>query len=289
MEYHSDHFHDYSFLVLKDDQLIALLPANRLADNVYSHQGLTYGGLICHKKMRYTDVLNSFRAILIYLEKDGVSKLYVKNIPAIYTSLPSDEITHVLHALGAKLYRNDILSVVKPCSLSLTKDRRAGVKRGLKHKLEVREEEDLSSFWNQILIPNLIQKHQSNPVHSLEEIEYLRKKFSAKIRQFNVYHNHTIVAGTTIFETKLVAHSQYISGNENKNQLGSLDFLHYYLLTDVFRDKKYFDFGTSHEELGAKVNEGLIYWKEGFGARAISQEFYEISVSELSKLKEIFV
>ncbi|MGV6829953.1 MAG: GNAT family N-acetyltransferase [bacterium] len=289
MEYHSDRFDDYSLLIFKDDQLIALLPANKVKDDIYSHQGLTYGGLICHKKMRYADVLKSLEAILIYLHKDGVSKLYLKNIPAIYTSFPSDEIKHALHVLDAKLYRNDILSVVSPKNISLTKDRKAGVKRGLKNELEVREEKELSSFWNQILIPNLINKHQTSPVHSLEEIQNLRKTFPTKIRQFNVYHKNTIVAGTTIFETELVAHSQYISGDTNKNQLGSLDYLHHYLLTEVFQGKKYFDFGTSHEANGTKVNEGLMYWKEGFGARSISQEFYEISVSDLSKLKEVLV
>jgi hypothetical protein len=29
----------------EEDKLIAVLPANRVSDTVYSHQGLTYGGL----------------------------------------------------------------------------------------------------------------------------------------------------------------------------------------------------------------------------------------------------
>ena len=109
------------------------------------------------------------------------------------------------------------------------------------------------------MIPNLDNKHDVKPVHSLDEIQLLKSRFPKQIRQFNVYHNDTIVAGTTIFETKYVAHSQYISGNADKNTLGSLDFLHHYLLEEVFADKKYFNFGISNENNGQNINEGLQY------------------------------
>ena len=57
MDYHADRFFDCSLLVynddvieteLNDDSLVALFPANWAEEDrtVYSHQGLTYGGLI---------------------------------------------------------------------------------------------------------------------------------------------------------------------------------------------------------------------------------------------------
>lgn len=46
MEYHADRFTDYSLLVYDGNKLLALLPANRSGDVLYSHAGLTYGGLI---------------------------------------------------------------------------------------------------------------------------------------------------------------------------------------------------------------------------------------------------
>ena len=92
----------------------------------------------------------------------------------------------------------------------------------------------------------------------------------------------------TIFETKNVAHSQYISGNDDKNTIGSLDYLHTYLINEVFKDKTYFDFGVSNENNGKNINEGLNYWKEGFGARTITQDFYEIDLNNLNKLDTIF-
>ena len=45
MEYHADRFTDYSLLVYDGNKLLALLPANRSGDVLYSHAGLTYGGV----------------------------------------------------------------------------------------------------------------------------------------------------------------------------------------------------------------------------------------------------
>ena len=155
--------------------------------------------------------------------------------------------------------------------------------------LVVKEETHFDLFWNEILIPNLAETHDAKPVHSLKEIESLQQKFPKQIRQFNVYHDGKIVAGTTIFETKNVAHSQYISGNSDKNILGSVDFLHEHLLTTVFKNKKYFDFGISNENQGKNLNEGLSYWKESFGANIIVQDFYEVQTTNFHLLEHVLV
>ena len=51
MDYHADRFQDASLMIYRKGQLYALLPANRLGDTLYSHQGLTYGGLITKKQL----------------------------------------------------------------------------------------------------------------------------------------------------------------------------------------------------------------------------------------------
>ena len=47
MDYHSNRFTDHSLMFYDEKQrLIALLPANEKDGILYSHQGLTYGGLV---------------------------------------------------------------------------------------------------------------------------------------------------------------------------------------------------------------------------------------------------
>ncbi len=162
-------------------------------------------------------------------------------------------------------------------------------KKAIKWGLEIREETEFDSFWNKILIPNLAERHNAKPVHSVEEITQLKKDFPANIRQFNVYSQGKIVAGTTIFETETVAHCQYISKFEKGENLGSLDFLYDYLICKKFAKKHFFDFGVSNEDQGKKLNEGLCFWKESFGASTVVQDFYEVETINHSKLENVFV
>ncbi|MNY35975.1 hypothetical protein D3C86_1704260 [compost metagenome] len=97
------------------------------------------------------------------------------------------------------------------------------------------------------------------------------------------------MAGTTVFESQNVAHCQYISKQDGNEDLGSLDILYHFLTTDIFTNKRFFDFGISNESQGRKLNEGLSYWKESFGASTIVHDFYEIETDNYSKLENIFV
>ncbi len=291
MEYHQDRFEDYSLLIFDDNQeLIAVLPANRVGETLFSHQGLTYGGIVLQEKTKLSNFISIAKSVFEYLNAQQFQKINFKEIPHIYTQIPSDELQYLMFLMQGNLVRRDVLSVLDlNNNFTFSRDRKNGIKRGIKSNLVVKEESNFASFWNEILIPNLAEKHQAKPVHSLDEIQYLHNKFPKNIRQFNVYQNDTIVAGTTIFETDLVAHSQYISGNSDKNELGSLDFLHDYLISNVFKNKNYFDFGISNENQGRNINEGLLYWKESFGARAISQDFYEVEIKNHTLLDNVLL
>ena len=291
MEYHSDRFQDFSLLIFDENQnLKAILPANRLEDVVYSHQGLTYGGLILNEKTKLQEVIEITFNLLHFLNENGISTLNLKQLPSFYAKFPSEEMEYLSFILNAKLVRRDSLSVLDlRTHYKFSKDRKQAINRGVKNELIVKEESSFELFWNEILIPNLKQKHQAKPVHTIDEITFLKSKFPKNIRQFNVYKEDKIVTGTTIFESENVAHSQYISGNSDKNELGSLDFLHNYLLKEVFFKKDYFDFGISNENQGRNINQGLLSWKESFGARTFVQNFYEIETKNYSLLENVLL
>ena len=291
MDYHSDRFYDFSLLIFDEKQnLKAILPANRVGDMLFSHQGLTYGGLVLNQKTKLQEVIEMLAALLNFVDENDISKLQLKQIPSIYTDFPSDELDYLSFILNAKIVRKDSLSVIDLNSdYKFSNSRKQEVTKGIKNGLVFREEQNLDTFWNQVLIPNLKQKYNTDPVHSLEEITLLKGKFPYNIRQFNVYLDNQIIAGTTVFETKNVVHSQYISGNPKTNELGSLDFLHAKLITEVFAHKKYFDLGPSNENQGRNINRGVHFWKEGFGARTIVQNYYEIETKNYSLLENVLL
>ncbi|WP_298137314.1 GNAT family N-acetyltransferase [Flavobacterium sp.] len=290
MDYHSDRFQDYSLMVFDEEKLVAVLPANRVGDALFSHQGLTYGGLILGQKAKLSTTISLFHSVLEFLNEKDFKTLTIKEIPGFYCDNFSDELDYCLFILNSKLVRKDSLSVIdlsKP--YFITKTRKESIRRGKKNGLVIKEELNFELFWNEILIPNLDKKHQVKPVHTVEEIKLLQTRFPENIRHFNVYHDGKIVAGTTVFITDKVAHPQYISGNSQKNELGSLDYLYHHLISDVFKDKNVFDFGISNEQQGTKINEGLLFWKESFGAKTVTQSFYEVEIKNYKLLESVLI
>ncbi|MDR7370898.1 GNAT family N-acetyltransferase [Flavobacterium aquidurense] len=290
MEYHQDRFEDFSLLIFEKNKLIGVLPANIVENNIYSHQGLTYGGLVYKEETKLVSVIGIFREILFFLKESKMEKLYLKTLPCIYHLKPAEEILYGLFLANAKLVRRDSLSVIDLTQEKvISKIRKRGIQKAISKQLIIKEETDFESFWDAILIPNLDKKHKATPVHSLKEIQSLKSHFPENIHQFNVYSEGEIIAGTTIFETKNVAHCQYISKNEKQENLGSLDYLFHYLIEERFTEKRFFDFGISNENNGKKLNEGLSYWKESFGANVIVHDFYEVETLNYNKLNDILV
>ena len=286
MEYHQDRFEDFSLLMFQEDKLIS----NRVGDTLFSHQGLTYGGFVFLETIKLGYAMSIFKSALFFLHKNDITKLQLKQIPSIYLDSFTSEIDYALFIAKAKMIRRDNLSVIdtkKPYKIA--KSRKENIRRGAKNNLEIREELNFELFWNEILIPNLNKKHQAKPVHTFEEITLLQKRFPENIRHFNVYDNGKIVAGTTVFISEHVAHPQYVSGNDDKNELGSLDYLYHHLLTEVFKDKNYFDLGPSNENQGKNINEGLLFWKESFGTKTVVQDFYEVETANFYLLDTVMI
>lgn len=286
MDYHNDRFTDYSLLCFKDEKLIGVLPANCVEATLYSHQGLTYGGLVLQEETKLFDAFEIYKSMLIYLSQNAIEKINIKVIPTFYNLLPSDELEYFMFKSNAKLLKRDVLMVIDyKHQLKFKKNRREGINKAKRYGLTLKVESNFSAFWNEILIPNLNKKHNVNPVHSLAEIKQLAKKFPDNIQQVNIYKDDQLVAGSTVFLTKTTIHPQYVSGNSDKNKYGSLDLLYDYIINNYRKDKGYFDFNISSEDNGTVINPGLIFWKEGCGARSVVANTYEVCTGIGESLK----
>ena len=278
MDYHADRFQDASLMIYRKGQLYALLPANRLGDTLYSHQGLTYGGLITKKQSTTAEICEVFIKINEYLYHSGVQRVIYKPTPWIYHCYPGEEdlytLTYICHA---QLTSRDISSTIPFDSrIKFTESRRSGIRKATRAGVTVRESKDLATFWD-ILDKNLTNKYATHPVHSLEELTLLHSRFPNSIRLFMAYNNKGIaIGGTIIYEMPRVVHSQYISASPEGKRLGAIDLLFDYILNDVYANHKgFFDFGKSTEEGGKILNKTLIFQKEGFGGRGVCYDCYE--------------
>lgn len=276
MDYHSDRFQDYSLMFYRDGGLYALLPANREDNILWSHRGLTYGGIIMNAESTAARIQQLFRELNDYLRADGFIKVVYKPVPHIFHRIPSEEDIYSLFSVcDAKLIDRSISStLILQYPLKWHRDRRYGINKAKAHDVTVDESQDLRGFW-EVLTFNLRNKYDSCPVHSLEEIELLHDRFPQQIRLFTASKDGKVLGGTVLYITSTVVHTQYISANLEGKQWRVIDALFDYLLHECDWQQRYFDFGTSNEENGRILVEPLIYQKEGFGGRGICYDWYE--------------
>jgi hypothetical protein len=280
MDYHRDRFADHSLLV-RDDQrrLLALLPANRQDGQLVSHGGLTYGGFVTGAAMKLPLLLEIFEATRNYLRENSFTGLVYKTIPYIYAKMPAEEDRYALFVSEARLIRRGALAVLgQAWRPEFQERRRRGAKKALAAGLRAEASADWPGYWR-LLSETLAGTHQARPVHRLEEIQNLHEKFPENIKLFGCLRQNELLGGVVIYETELVARTQYIAASERGKELGALDFLFDWLLNGAYRSKAFFDFGTSDEDQGRRLNLGLLDQKEGFGARTVVQDHYVLNVS----------
>ncbi|MEG1579933.1 MAG: GNAT family N-acetyltransferase [Bacteroidaceae bacterium] len=284
MDYHAERFCDASLLFFKDKQIIGILPANVVKEEgtVTSHGGLTYGGLIMGKSATGTMVLEMLTAAIdFYRSELGLRHLRYKPTPYIYHRYPAEEDIYALFRLKASLFSRSLSSCIQlDTPLHLSSLRCRGIKKAEKAGLKVTEVEatntNIDSFWT-ILSEVLSLRHGTRPVHRIDEIRKLATNFPNEIKFFLVKEGENVVGGCVTFECNQVAHIQYIAASDIGRTTGALDLLFSKLITHFTEDGfLYLDFGISTEQGGAKLNEGLLHQKEGFGGRGICYDCYKI-------------
>lgn len=278
MDYHSDRFTDHSLMAVSSGQLVAVLPANERDGTLWSHQGLTYGGWVYGDKMRGALMLDVFEAMTGYLAGLGtIDRVVYKVVPEIYHRVPSEEDQYALFRQGARLFRRDIATVVLPgARLPIRSGKKGNIKKAQKAGVEVRQSQDLSAYHG--ILSDVLARHDAAPVHSLAELELLMGRFPDNIKLYGAYLDNALVAGSIVFETPQVAHTQYLAASDAGRSNGALDLLLDWLIREEYRDKRYFSFGISTESEGTVLNEGLIAQKEGFGGTAFMHDFYEFLI-----------
>ena len=278
MDYHSDRFIDFSLLVYRKEKLVAVFPANINDNVIYSHQGLTYGGLIYVNKLSVVDVLGIFESIIHYYKNNNIRIIVYKAIPYIYSNYPSQEDLYALFRNRAQIIGCNISSAIcQKEKMKFSELRRRGIKKAKKNDILCAMSDNFESFWN-VLTANLGAKYDVKPVHSIDEIKYLHSIFPQNIKLYIAEKQSEVLAGVVAFISRNIIHIQYISASPEGKELGALDLLFDYLINTEYKDFDYFDFGQSTEQMGYYLNENLLFQKEGFGGRGVVYNVYEIKV-----------
>ena len=289
MDYHRDRFCDCSLVFLKDKRMLGVLPANlcRADHTVYSHQGLTYGGLVLQPDTAAADVMQMMDLACDYFRQHLQATRWVyRPVPYIYHRYPSDEPLYALFRHGARLTARGLSSaVLLDSALPLIRLRRRGVRKAEEAGISLSEStdmQDIRRFWK-ILRSGLQRRHGVEPVHTAEEIKLLTDRLPRHIRLVLARRpDGEIMGGAWLFCTDRVVHVQYMAASDEGRTIGVNDLLTATLIrqarTSYSPTAQYYEFGISTEQDGHVLNEGLIFQKEGFGARGVCYDAWELAL-----------
>jgi hypothetical protein len=280
LEYHKQRFEDASLIIRnRNNDILALFPANVSAKRIISHQGLTFGGLIIDSGMKMPQMITVFAALLTFYKQQGINELIYKTVPSIYHKYPAEEDRYALYICKAKLVVRSIFTVIDLHHRIPMQERRLrGVKKARAANIAVKQSEKFAEYWH--LLEDLLKtSHQTKPVHSLAEIMNLTALFPEHIKLYAAFKDGDMIAGVLIYENNHVARAQYIAANDQGKKTGALDLLFHNLINDVYAQKRFFDFASSDKLASSKINSGLIEQKEGFGGRAIAFDQYAIDLT----------
>ncbi len=276
MDYHADRFTDHSLMFYVGSHLHSILPANIVGSTLYSHQGLTYGGLVMNISVTVADVVQLFRELNEWLRQEGITRVVYKPVPWVYHQHAAEEDLYPLFWIcKARIISRDVGTVIfMQQHLRWRKDRIRHLRRAQAEGIVVRRDNNFRAFWP-VLETNLVDRHGVRPVHTVEEMELLYSRFPKNIVQYNAYLGDEVLAGLTFYLSPQVLHGQYCSSTPLGKKLGAVDAIYDVAMYQDYPDYQYLDFGRSTEGDGSILNDGLVAQKEGFGGRANCYDTYE--------------
>lgn len=277
MDYHSGRFQDNSLMFYEDDVLLAILPASLHGNELRSHGGLTYGGFITNEKMKQHKMLECFDVLRLYMRENGISNLVYKAVPYIFHKQPAEEDLYALFRSNAKILKIEpSTAVLLKNPVKMPKGRKAQISRALREGVKIELSDDFETFLK--LENSVLIKHNTQAVHSAEELRLLKSRFENEIQLWTAVYQNKIIAASLLFVYDNAVHTQYMAADDKAREIGALDLLIKTVMDEFSAGKTYLDFGISSENGGGFLNEGLISQKEGFGGRTLCYQTWEIRV-----------
>jgi len=270
MDYHADRFSDASFLLLRGQKVIALLPAHITGQDLVSHQGLSFGGWIQTPDCRHFDLNMGFELLQLEMRQLQLSRLVYTPSPYPYHVSTCDDDLYLLNKLGGKCVRVKLAAFLK---LDDFPHRKSEFRRRLRRaeKLcpgEIVETKEVEPFWDR-LSDFLAARHAATPAHNAAEMALLKSRFPNNIRLFVLQNRGEILAGEVVYLSRNVLRYQYgfYFSEEPKAILGVR--LQEWIRSHKELVRPWMDLGTSMDPETGELQQTLHMHKENFGAHGV--------------------
>ena len=277
INHHGSKFQDASLVCRDNNNIISILPAIRENQNWISHKGLSFGGPVFNNNVSGLLVLDILDKYMIFLKAQCYSNIIIKEPPSIYLCKYHELIAFWMIKNKFRQSRVELANVCDIESLALTSRRKRSLKKALASHAEVRELQYFSKSEWYVVDASLKSRHDVSPVHTVEEINFLKSEFYSNIIFLCSYSNDKPIGVFVLYLTVDIAHVQYSVATNEGMQINCTDLLYDYTINLAKqRGIKTISFGIS--SVDGNVNNGLFRFKEEFGKGSILHKTWEVNL-----------
>lgn len=291
INYHPEgKFNDHSLMFFDKDKLISVFPAAILDKNkriLKSHPGTSYGGLVIDKNLSLKEIYKLIDTLDNYSKSINIDVIEFRIAPKIFFKYPCDQIDFALvrngyiresEELSTCYYLPEFKNISDDELLMKFRDNtRRSIKKAIRQNLKVKvlDNKELITF-HKILTENL-SRHNTKPVHSLDEIIYLNTEFDKDVKIYGVFDGDKLISGTMVLGiSPMGKHIFYSAVDYNYQKIRPVNFGVFNIIKILANNNNYYlNYGISTEDSGKIINWGLFNFKEGFNGHGILRTYWQ--------------
>lgn len=272
--------HDLSLIAIDDHTIVSVFPLASERTNpkiITSHPRLSFSQPLFSTALKLDQRIQILDSYLSYIRSNySFESLSIKLIPQIYFSAPDHTLQYWLSNLSAERSFYALSNISTRSSLHISPRRRRSIQKALKNNITVNVVSSLTAEQWSVVHHGLKSRHNVSPVHSIAQINYLKRLFPSNLHLLVANHCCDPCGILVLFITRSVMHVQYSVASDIGLRFSALDSL-YNQAIKSFLDSSasFFSMGIS-TNADSKVNTGLYSFKEGFSKSSILHETYTI-------------
>jgi len=289
LSYHKDRFLDASIMIYEEQKLIGVFPAVFDHENIVSHSGSTYGGLVVCKHIKLKDLYDMVGCVVEYYRRSYES---VKQIRMV---LPEEFPVHDMKGgLAFSLFQHGFQLISKEISTVISIGRFLefdGMRKTTRQYLKSKKYEKLDVVYERVehssdildayalISQNMEVKYAKKPTHSKDEFLALLKMYPDRISVFVAKSEGVVIATYVVFALNNdVAHVFYIARNADRLNVADIGLVNFIISYYKEKNFSFINFGISSR--GQEIKWWIHNYKEQFSKNFLTRDVWTLDVSE---------
>jgi hypothetical protein len=232
--------------------------------------GASFGGIVHRNDLpvRYIDeIVNE----LVNWLSERYPATYITPTPTVYLEKHQEASEFCLLRNGFELEAAEMIQVIDLDQFEsdpferFTESRRRNVRKAKKEDVRLVEDSPrLKTYYD--LLSTTLERHETTPTHTLEELMDLRERFPDRFRLDVALVDDEVIGGIYYFVVNdRVINSFYIAHKQEYSRKNPISYLVYEGIKTAKQDGfSYYNLGASSHDLDIK-NPGIARFKSGFG------------------------